>query len=41
VWLVIGLTIYIAYSRRHSEFGPEARTHAATGTVPVNASPAQ
>ena len=26
VWLVIGLTIYFLYSRRHSEFGPSPRS---------------
>jgi APA family basic amino acid/polyamine antiporter len=33
VWLVIGLTIYIAYSRHHSEFGRAPRTPATGGTV--------
>jgi len=33
VWLVIGLTIYIAYSRHHSEFGRAPRSPATGGTV--------
>jgi APA family basic amino acid/polyamine antiporter len=33
VWLVIGLSIYIAYSRHHSEFGRAPRTPATGGTV--------
>ena len=41
VWLVIGLTIYVAYSRHRSEFGRAARAAAAAGTVPVNVDPAR
>jgi APA family basic amino acid/polyamine antiporter len=40
VWLVIGLCIYISYSRHHSEFGNRPRTLAAAGSLPLNAHPA-
>jgi basic amino acid/polyamine antiporter, APA family len=40
VWLVIGLTIYIAYSRRHSEFG-EAPHAAVTASATVDPKPHQ
>ncbi len=41
VWLVIGLTIYITYSRHHSEFGRAAQAAAAAGTAPVHVDPAR
>lgn len=41
VWLVIGLTIYMTYSRHRSEFGRAAQAAAAAGTAPVNVDPAR
>jgi APA family basic amino acid/polyamine antiporter len=35
VWLVIGLVIYLLYSRHHSEFGRAARARTAAVTVPL------
>ncbi len=40
VWLVIGLCIYLTYSRRHSEFGSAPRPTANAGSLPVNVHPA-
>ncbi len=39
VWLVIGLTIYISYSRHHSEFGARPRTAANAEALPLSAAP--
>jgi APA family basic amino acid/polyamine antiporter len=36
VWLVIGLTIYVTFSRHHSEFGGEPRTAAKAEALPLN-----
>jgi APA family basic amino acid/polyamine antiporter len=40
VWLVIGLCIYLTYSRHHSEFGGAPRTPANAGSLPLSAHPA-
>lgn len=40
VWLVIGLGIYLIYSRHHSEFGRAPRTPADSGLLPPSAHPA-
>jgi APA family basic amino acid/polyamine antiporter len=40
VWLIIGLCIYVTYSRRHSEFGSSPRPTASAGSLPLNAHPA-
>jgi APA family basic amino acid/polyamine antiporter len=39
VWLVIGLSIYLTYSRHHSEFGSSPRTPANAESLPLNAHP--
>jgi APA family basic amino acid/polyamine antiporter len=40
VWLVIGLGIYLLYSRHHSEFGTSPRLPANAAPLPLNAHPA-
>jgi APA family basic amino acid/polyamine antiporter len=40
VWLIIGLCIYLTYSRYHSEFGSAPRPPANAGSLPVNVHPA-
>jgi APA family basic amino acid/polyamine antiporter len=40
VWLVIGLGIYLLYSRHHSEFGKSPRPSANAAPLPLNAHPA-
>jgi len=37
VWLVIGLSIYLTYSRHHSEFGRAPRAPAEVQSLPLNA----
>jgi APA family basic amino acid/polyamine antiporter len=39
VWLAIGLCIYVAYSRHHSEFGRSPRPPADSESLPLNAHP--
>ncbi len=41
VWLVVGLVIYILYSRHHSEFGPAAKALAAAEIASANVNPAR
>jgi APA family basic amino acid/polyamine antiporter len=39
VWLVIGMVIYVTYSRHHSEFGSSPRTPANGDPLPLNVHP--